>query len=111
VLHSLAILAALLTAADHWTTYLCLRHPVHGWEVMEANPVADWLFGVAGLLPGLFIDTAITAVALVFILMTTSLSRLTRYLCLGFMALATSYAVINNLQALSSLGLSPLGVS
>lgn len=110
MLQSLAILAALLTAADHWTTYLCLRRPIEGWDVVEANPVVEWLFGATGLLPGLFIDTVITAVAIVFILTTARLTPSTRYLCLGFMACATSYAVINNLHALSSLGLSPLGI-
>jgi hypothetical protein len=111
VLHSLATLAALLTAADHWTTYLCLRRPIEGWEVVEANPVAGILFAAAGLLPGLLIDTLITAIAIAFILTTAKLSRNVRYLCLLVMAMTTSYAVVNNLQALSSLGLSPLGVS
>jgi hypothetical protein len=110
VLQSLATLAALLTAADHWTTYLCLRRPIDGWHVVEANPLADWLFSSTGLLPGLLIDSLITAVAIAFILTTQRLNRAMRYGCLGVMAMATSYAVANNLQALSSLGLSPLGV-
>jgi hypothetical protein len=110
VLQSLATIAALLTAADHWTTYLCLRRPIDGWHVVEANPLADWLFSATGLLPGLFIDSLITAVAIAFILTTQRLNRTMRYACLGLMATATSYAVANNLQALSSLGVSPLGV-
>ena len=110
MLHSLAILAALLTAADHWTTYLCLRRPVEGWNAVEANPVVAWLFDLTGLLPGLMIDSGITALAITFILVTPIMSRLTRYLCLGVMTLAGAYAVVNNLQALSSLGLSPLGI-
>jgi hypothetical protein len=110
VLHTLATLAALLTAADHWTTYLCLRRPITGWDVAEANPLADWLFSAAGLLPGLFIDSLITIFAIAFILTTQRLNRTTRYGCLSFMALATGYAVVNNVQALSSLGLSPMGV-
>ena len=110
MLHSLATLAVLLTAADHWTTYLCLRNPVDGWKVVEANPLASWLFGATGLLPGLLIDTVVSAFAIAFILSTPKLRRSTRYLCLGFMAIATGYAVVNNLQAISSLGLSPLGI-
>ena len=110
MLHSIATIAALLTAADHWTTYLCLRRPIDGWEVVEANPLADWLFTATGLLPGLAIDSLITAAAIAFILTTQRLNRTTRYACLSFMAMATGYAVMNNLQALSSLGLSPLGV-
>ena len=110
MLHSLAMFAALLTAADHWTTYLCLRQPIEGWTVVEANPLADLLFDATGLLPGLLIDSLITALAIGFILSTSKLSRATRYACLGFMTIATSYAVVNNVQALSVLGLSPLGV-
>ena len=33
----LALLTVLVSAADHWTTYLCLRAPVAGWNVTEAN--------------------------------------------------------------------------
>lgn len=110
MLHSIATIAALLTAADHWTTYLCLRRPIDGWEVVEANPLADWLFTATGLLPGLAIDSLITVAAIAFILTTQRLNRTTRYAFLSFMAMATGYAVMNNLQALSSLGLSPLGV-
>ena len=43
----LAVLTLALTAADHWTTYLCLRAPVEGWQVTEANPLASWLFANA----------------------------------------------------------------
>ena len=110
VLHALATLAALLTAADHWTTYLCLRRPVDGWSVVEANPIADLLFQGSGLLPGLLIDTLITAVAITFVLTTAKFSQRLRYACLGVMASTTGYAVINNVHALSELGLSPLGV-
>ena len=110
VLHSLAILAALLTAADHWTTYLCLRRPVPGWDAVEANPVVAWLFELTGLVPGLMIDSGITALAIAFILVTPMMSRVSRYLCLGVMTGAGGYAVANNLEALSTLGLSPLGI-
>ena len=49
MLHLLVALTLLLTAADHWTTYLCLRAPVAGWQVIEANPIADWLFQNLGI--------------------------------------------------------------
>ncbi len=110
MLRLLALVTLLLTGADHWTTYLCLRRPIAGWEVVEANPLADWLFNATGLLPGLVIDSFITAIAIAFILTTPRLGRAMRYVCLVFMTGATGYAVINNLQALSALGLSPLGV-
>ena len=55
MLRLLATLTVLLSLADHWTTYLCLREPVTGWSVTEANPLANWLFDLTGLLPGLAI--------------------------------------------------------
>ncbi len=71
----LAALTLLLTAADHWTTYLCLRAPVDGWLVTEANPIAEWLFGSLGLVPGLIIDSVVTIFALAFLLTTPRLPK------------------------------------
>ncbi len=109
MLYLLAALALLLTAADHWTTYLCLRAPVEGWIVTEANPVADWLFTQAGLLPGLMIDTGITLGAVAFLLLTDRISHNAKYLCFGLIATTTAYAVLNNVNALEALGLSATG--
>lgn len=109
MLYLLAGLTLLLTAADHWTTYLCLSTPVDGWVVTEANPLADWLFSSAGLVGGLAIDTAVTLLAVVFLLSTRRLPHAAKHACFGLIALTTGYAVLNNLRALESLGLSPLG--
>jgi hypothetical protein len=110
MLRALTGLTLLLTGADHWTTYLCLRLPVEGWEVIEANPLADWLFQVAGLVPGLVIDTGITLAAISFLMATTRFAEGVKLGLLGFIALTTGYAVVNNLTAMRDLGLSPLGV-
>ncbi len=110
MLRMLAGLTLVLTGADHWTTYLCLRMPVQGWEVIEANPVADWLFGMAGLVPGLVIDTGITGFAVLFLLLTPRFGNRIKAGLLVFIASTTGYAVINNLNAMQDLGLSPLGV-
>ena len=45
----LGVLAVLLNLADNATTFLCLRVPVPGFEVTEANPAAAWLFAAIGL--------------------------------------------------------------
>jgi hypothetical protein len=110
MLRGLAIAAVLLTTADHWTTYLCLRGPVNGWRVSEANPVADWLFQLTGLVPGLAIDSAITLLAVAFLLSTAALSDRTRLVFLAFITASTAYAVINNVQAIRAMGISPLGL-
>ena len=76
MLQVLALLTVLLSAVDHWTTYLCLRAPHQGWEVTEANPIADWLFSSLGLVPGLLIDSFVTLAAVAFLLGTRRLSKL-----------------------------------
>ena len=75
MLHLLAALALALSAADHWTTYLCLHSPVSGFEVTEANPLAAWLFQSVGLVEGLMIDSLLTIVALAFLITTRWMPR------------------------------------
>ena len=111
MLRALAGLTLLLTGADHWTTYLCLRMNVKGWEVVEANPLADWLFDIAGLVPGLAIDSLVTLFAIGFLLLTPRFAYAVKIGLLIFIASTTGYAVVNNLNAMHDLGLSPLGIS
>lgn len=111
MLYPLAALTLLLTFADHWTTYLCLRAPVDGWQVVEANPVVDVLFQSSGLVGGLLIDTVFTIFAVGFVLATTRFHPRVKEAFLAFIAVTTGYAVANNLAAISALGLSPLGLS
>jgi hypothetical protein len=105
----LLALTLLLSCADHWTTYLCLTADVPGWEVTEANPLADWLFHHAGLVGGLLIDTAVTIVALAFLATTERLPHLLKLAFLSFAVFWTGYAVANNVQAAQTMGLSLLG--
>jgi hypothetical protein len=108
-MHALALLTLILSAADHWTTYLCLRTSHDGWEISEANPLADWLFGSLGLVPGLLVDSVVTLAAVAFLLSTRHLSNDAKF---GFFALIsawTGFAVVNNLNAISSIGLSLTG--
>jgi len=105
----LVSMTVLLTAADHWTTYLCLRAPVAGWEVTEANPLAEWLFGSLGLVEGLMVDSAVSALAIAFLITTSLVPKLAKRVFFAFVVLWTGVAVLNNLQALSALGLSPWG--
>jgi len=101
----LTALVALLTALDHWTTWLCLRAPVPGWTVSEANPVAARLFESVGLGPGLALDSVLTAGAVLFVLRTELLGRTGKAGCLALLAATTGFAVANNLEAAHALGL------
>jgi hypothetical protein len=109
MLQLLACLALLFSLADHWTTYLCLRASVAGWEVSEANPLADWLFQQFGLGTGLWIDTLVTAVVLVVLVRTQRVARPAKLAALAVLIATTAYAVANNLRAVQMLGLSLAG--
>jgi hypothetical protein len=101
----LAALALILTVMDNWTTYVCLRAPVSGWVVQEANPIGARLFESVGLVPGLSIDLAVTLVAVVFLLRSRRLSQTASACCLSLIAISTAVGVGNNLKAISDLGL------
>jgi hypothetical protein len=105
----LALVTVLISAADHWTTYLCLRKPVTGWDVTEVNPIAEWLFATIGLIPGLLLDSAVTIAAVGFLVVTRAVPRLAKYVFFVLVIAVTAYAVANNLRAVEALGLSPLG--
>jgi hypothetical protein len=107
MLRSLTLATIVLTGLDHWTTYLCLRYPVDGWVVSEANPVADFLFSVAGLGPGLAIDSLVTLVAVLFLFTTQVFSRTSKIGVLAIITITTGYAVFNNLGAINRMGIAP----
>lgn len=109
MLGTLGALILILTALDHWTTYLCLADSVPGWHVREANPLAAWLFSAFGLVPGLAIDSAVTLGAVGLVLHTGLLPRSAKGACLLLLVATTAVAVLNNLDAIQTLGISPLG--
>jgi len=96
-----------LTCADHWTTYLCLHAPVEGYDVAEANPVAQWLFDQAGLMAGLLIDTAITIGAIAYLTLTGTLAQGVKVALLCIISFRTGYAVVSNLGAITQMGIAP----
>jgi hypothetical protein len=108
--YALAIATLAVSAADHWTTYVCLRQPVSGWQVTEANPISEWLFQTVGLVPGLLVDSAVTVCAVAFLLTTRRLPALIKKVFFCLVVVSTSYAVINNYRAIDALGISPLGI-
>jgi len=96
-----------LTCADHWTTYLCLHAPVEGFDVVEANPVAQWLFEHAGLAAGLVVDTLLTLGAIAYLTLTDVLAHGIKLGLLGVIACSTGYAVFSNLGAITQMGIAP----
>ena len=103
--HLMALLALLFALADHWTTYLCLRSPVAGWQVLEANPLAAWAFERFGLIEGLVLDSVITLVALILVVRTPLVARPWKLVALGVLINTSAFAVGNNLGAIQRMGL------
>jgi len=108
MLRLLAGSSLVLTGADHVTTWLCLRMPVTGWEVSEANPLAEWLFSIAGLVPGLFIDSVVTLGAVAFLFFSAALPSSLKTAFLALITFTTAIAVMNNIQAIDAMGLWPV---
>ncbi|MEN8185352.1 MAG: hypothetical protein ABFS46_22785 [Myxococcota bacterium] len=111
MLGALLGLAVLLSAADHWTTWLCLSGEFPGFVAVETNPLAAWLFGHLGLGAGLMIDSLVTFAALSLLVLTERLPKHAKLALLAAVVLVTARALAANLRALSTLGLSPLGVA
>jgi hypothetical protein len=105
MLHVFAGLALLFALLDHFTTWLCLRAPIPGWEIREANPLAAWLFERVGLIEGLAIDTGVTALALVLVAYAARMPRAARLSLLGLLIGTSAFAVANNFDMIQQIGL------
>ncbi len=103
--YALAALALLSALADHWTTWLCLRAPVPGIEIVEANPLSDWIFREFGLVEGLALDTAVTLIAVGLLVRSPLFSPRSKQAALFAVFAVTSIAVANNLKAVRLIGL------
>lgn len=93
---ALGVLVVLLNLADNTTTFLCLRAPVPGYEMAEANPAAAWLFDTVGLLPGLVLEMGLTTAAIVFLVYTTHVPPRLKFWLLVILAALPLWAAINN---------------
>ena len=60
-----------------------------------------------GLDAGLMIDSAVTLGAVVFLATTNVFGRTTKTSLLAIITIATAYAVVNNLGAISQMGIAP----
>jgi len=102
----LGAVVVLLNLADNATTFLCLRAPVPGFDVMEANPAAAWLFDVIGLGPGLVLEMVVTTVAIAFLVTTPRIPRRAKLALLIVLAALPAWAAVNNLYVMKATNLS-----
>lgn len=107
---ALAALALLFALLDHWTTWVCLRAPVPGWHVTEGNPLAAWVFGRVGLVEGLWLDSVVTAVAVLLLARTRRIARPLKLALLGVLVCTSALAVANNFEVIRRIGVSTEGV-
>jgi hypothetical protein len=105
MLRLLAALALLLAMLDHLTTWLCLRAPVPGWEIREANPLAAWLFGRVGLVEGLLIDSALTLGVVLLVSQARRVPRAAKLGLLGVLIATSAFAAANNFDVIQQIGL------
>jgi len=101
----LAFLAIGFNAADNFTTYRCLRRPIEGFEVYEANPLAAWGFGMVGLETGLVLEMLLCVLATAFLLCSRLLPRRLTIVLLVLLAVLPAGAVVNNLTVMGELGI------
>ena len=103
----LGALVLLLNVADNATTYFCLVEPIPGFLVIEANPVARWLFNSIGLLEGLIFEMSVTTLTVSFIVWGSILSSRLSLLILVVLIVLPAAAVWNNLLVIEALGILP----
>lgn len=101
----LGALVVLFNLADNATTFLCLRAPVPGFEVIEANPAAAWLFDAVGLREGLLLEMAITTVAIAFLVATDRITPRVKLALLVVLAALPAWAAVNNWQVIEATNL------
>jgi hypothetical protein len=101
----LGLLVVLFNLADNTTTFLCLRAPVDGFEVIEANPLARWLFESVGLVEGLVFEMLLTTAAIAFLVLTDRISARTRLALLVALILLPAWASFNNFLVMRAVGL------
>ena len=105
----LGALVLLFNVLDNLTTFLCLRAPVTGYEVVEANPVARYLFDSVGLVEGLVFEMAITTAAIAFLVWTDRIPRRFKLSLLTVLAVLPAWAVVNNLLVMRAISIGWLG--
>jgi hypothetical protein len=94
---ALGILVILLNLADNTTTFLCLRAPVAGFELSEANPAAAWMFGMFGLRTGLIVEMLVTSAAVIFLVATDHVPPRIKLALLILLVALPAWAALNNL--------------
>lgn len=101
----LGAVVLVLNLLDNATTFVCLRHPVAGFEVFEANPLARILFEGVGLAQGLLLETVVTSAAIAFLVFTARIPRRPKILLLTGLAVLPAWAVSNNIEVMLEVGI------
>ena len=95
----------LFNLLDNATTFICLRDPVAGYTVVEANPMARWMFESVGLVQGLLLETVLTTGAVAFLVLSPRISNPIRIALLALLIALPAYAAANNYMIMQTIGL------
>ena len=79
------------------------RFPGTRWP--RPTPVAAWLFGSIGLVPGLALEMAVTSSAIAFLVLTRHVPHRVKLLILFVLAALPAWAAINNSLVIHTTGL------
>lgn len=93
-----------LSLLDNYTTWIILREPIVGWNVVEANPIARAVFNAIGLELGLVADTIFTTVACAWGYHTKVCTENTKLFWCAILAVVSLFAVVNNTRAIIVTG-------
>ncbi len=99
----LGALVLLFNCLDNATTFLCLREPVAGFEVFEANPVARVLFDSFGLLEGLLLELGFTLLAVGFLVFSERIPQRLKLALLAVLVVLPAWASVNNLLVIHAV--------
>ena len=95
----------LFNLLDNATTFVCLRDPVPGYAVVEANPIARWMFDSIGLVQGLLLETLVTSVAVAFLVLSPRIPKHIRTGLLALLIVLPAYAAANNYMIMQTIGI------
>ena len=104
----MGLLVIFFDLLDNFTTFVCLTaDPLKTANavLVEANPLARWLFEAVGLTQGLIFSTAVTFIAVAFLVFTHRIRRGPRFFLLAVLAILPACASLNNLYVMQQAGI------
>lgn len=101
----IGLMAIMANVVDNITTYVALTAETPGYEVWEANPVAQAGFDLVGLAPFLAAEFFLVTGVLLWVIYSKRLSDWAKLAILFACLVSGAVAAANNLSALVEMGI------